>query len=1049
MDSLAAAEMLQAAFKTIAADSPILRTRIIQVSQHGLMQVVVNEPIVWRSAGSLAEYLELDRDEEMDLGKPLVRYAMVREGEVAHFVLTMHHALYDGWSMPLVVDRVNQAYQGISPRRPAAEFKHFIHYLNNTLDRAACDAYWRDQLAGATGQQFPRLPFEGYQTQADSLLEIDISLEGRRLPTCPNATVTLATVVRAAWALVASQYCSGNKDIVFGETLTGRNAPIVGAEEIEGPMITTVPVRVCIDGEATVEEYLQALAEQAVAQIPYEHAGLQHIRKLSDDALEACELRTGFVLHPAEGEVPADDKTPANGLVPAGDSEAAQEALKFNTYALMLVCSLSADGFFVMASFDSRTVDKGTMTRVLEQLRLVVHQLCEGNGKQLKLGDVHCLTEADKQELQTLSRHVAMADVDLAPLGVTKDEVEGAWIVDAADHQRLLPRGAAGELVVRTQKALGAPAIAITEAPEWFKGTGKPRLYRTGLLATLGADAGNPTLQILKPTKSLKQETGAKRPTATVPAATATSTKQKTLRRIWGRLLNTDEDKIYLGDSFFARGGDSITAMKLVSEARQQGMQLSVAQIFASRTLFEMANVMQPSPVEVVKQGVSKPQAKAEYRPYSLFFNAFMKRIQGMLQNKSWKIVDVLPARPLQEIAVRGTVELPRFSVRYELIHFEGPVDKARLFSACQELVARNEILRTAWVRLDGTCFSVIIDNPFTVPVVEYEIEDDDVESFANQISRLDSKTRMPYGSSFVKWFFVTNGTKSTLSFRISHAQYDEICLPIFLNQLHQLYQGSSHIPPSYPFSAFVNHTLQEDIPRAIPYWRDLLEGSSGISVLRPATPITNRRHFAIHRTVNIAARTRDITVATYPSAAWALTLARILGTSDVVFGEVASGRSVDVPGIPDANAIAGPCWQYVPTRVRFADIRSGHDLLAALQHQHMVTSSHDCMGLDEIVQHCTDWDPESVDWFDSVVHQDVAHVETLEFLGRKARFETLYPYEEPLREWKIQAFHSGETLTLEVVTFESWREHAVKLLDDIVVSMEQLVQRPWEELDV
>jgi hypothetical protein len=82
-------------------------------------------------------------------------------------------------------------------------------------------------------------------------------------------------------------------------------------------------------------------------------------------------------------------------------------------------------------------------------------------------------------------------------------------------------------------------------------------------------------------------------------------------------------------------------------------------------------------------------------------------------------------------------------------------------------------------------------------------------------------------------------------------------------------------------------------------------------------------------------------------------------------------------------------------------------------------------------------------------VHQDVAHVETLEFLGRKARFETLYPYEEPLREWKIQAFHSGETLTLEVVTFESWREHAVKLLDDIVVSMEQLVQRPWEELDV
>ncbi|KAL2127370.1 hypothetical protein VTI74DRAFT_10836 [Chaetomium olivicolor] len=1068
MESLEAAEMLQAAFKTINADSAILRTRIIQVSQRGLMQVVVNEPIVWRSANSLAEYLQLDRDEQMELGKPLVRYAMIREGGVAHFVLTMHHALYDGWSMPLVVDRVNQAYQGISPRRPAAEFKHFIHYLNHRLDRAACDAYWRKQLAGATGQQFPRLPYEGYQTQADSLLEVDISLEGRSLPACPNATVTLATVVRAAWALVASQYCSGNKDIVFGETLTGRNAPIVGAEEIEGPMITTVPVRVCIDREATVEEYLRSIAEQAVTQIPYEHAGLQHIRKLSDDAMEACELRTGFVLHPAAGDVTADERTPANGLVPAGDSEAAQEALKFNTYALMLVCSLSADGFFVMASFDSRTVDKDTMSRVLEQLRAVVHQLCQGDGKSLKVGDVQCLTEADKKELQTLSRGATLDNAVLSELGLAKDDVEAVWVVDAADHHRLLPRGAVGELVVESRKILGQRFAGI-EKPAWLnhltpeaagenETTGKARLFKTGLLATLGADTANAnkiSLNIVKSPKNGKQRLSAKRSVSTAPAVTATSTKQKTLRHIWSRLLNISEDKIYLGDSFFTRGGDSITAMKLVSEVRQQGMQLSVTQVFANRTLYEMANVMQPAPAVSVQEHAPKSQTQvtARYNPFSLLLSALMQRIQQTLENKSWKILDVVPARPLQDIAVRGTVELPRFSIRYELIHFDGQVDKVRLFRACQEVVARNEVLRTVFVRLEGTCFGVVLDNPFTVQVVEYEIEDDDVEGFANNVSRLDSRTRMPYGSSFVKWFFVTNGKKSTLSFRLSHAQYDEICLPIFLNQLHQLYQDSSVIPASYPFSAFVNHTLQDSIPRAIPYWRNLLAGSTGITALKPSTPVSNTRHYAIHRTVDISSRARDVTVATFPTAAWALTLARLVGTNDVVFGEVASGRSVDVPGIPDANSIAGPCWQYVPTRIRFADaanpLRTGHDLLVAVQHQHMTTSSHDCMGLEEIARHCTDWDPETVTWFDTVVHQDVAHVETLEFLGQKARFETVYPFEEPLREWKIQAFHQGETLTLEIVTFESWREHARKLLDDLVGAMEQLVQRPWEDLDV
>ncbi|KAK0634416.1 hypothetical protein B0T17DRAFT_586252 [Bombardia bombarda] len=1084
MDSLKEAERLQAAFEAIANDSAILRTRVIQVSQRGLMQVLVKEPILWHTAASLAEYLEKDRDEDMDLGKPLVRFALIREGESAHIVLTMHHALYDGWSMPLVIDRVNKAYQGLPLQRPPAEFKDFIRYLNSTLDREACDTYWREQLVGATGVQFPTLPFEGYQTQADSLLELDISLGGRKLPTSANVTITLATVIRAAWVLVASQYCSGNNEIVFGETLTGRNAPIVGADQIEGPMITTVPVRVSLDRDMTIEEYLQSIAEQMIAQMPYEHAGLQHIRRLTDDALQACELRTGLVLHPAAGEAPVTGENPASGLMPAGDTEAAQEALKFNTYALMLVCSLSADGCFVMASFDSKTVDKGTMERALDQLQLVVRQLCEDGGKQRKIRDIQRLTDVDKSKLQQLSKQVRARSADSDVFECTEDEIESLWIVDAADNEsggdnlRLVPHGAVGELLVETRRELAAPATVVVERPEWLndetaEGEGeRPRLYKTGRLAKFNLEGDSPTLCILRAAQP-RTNVIKKRPTTSAPSAVAaTSAKQKTLRSIWSRLLNIDEDAIYLGDSFFNRGGDSITAMKLVSEARQQGLQISVAQVFANRTLFDMANVMQASPTAAVSQ--EGDANRTEYKPFSLLEEEatalkiddeqdastqevipapFVERIRDSLTDKSWKITDILPARPLQEIAVRGTVDLPRFSIRYELLHFSGDVDKQKLLRACHELVARNEILRTVFVREAGTCYGVVLED-LPLPVVEYEIDGDDINAFTGQLCTLDSQTRMPYGSSFVKWFFVTNGAQCSLAFRLSHAQYDEICLPIFLHQLHQLYQDADAVPPSFPFSAFVAHTLRDSIPRAIPYWRDLLAGSTGITPFRPDTPIVSRRHFAIHRSVDISARSRDVTVATLPSATWALTLARHLGIADVVFGEVASGRSVDVPGVPDANSIAGPCWQYVPTRVRFNDskapIRTGHDLLAALQDQHMTTSSYDSMGLDEIVRDCTDWEPSSTQWFDSVVHQDVAHVEKLSFTGgQTASFETIYPFEEPLREWKIQAFRDGETLTLEVITFESWKEEAAGLLDELVVSLEQLVQRPWEDLNI
>ncbi|KAK3396835.1 hypothetical protein B0T20DRAFT_500273 [Sordaria brevicollis] len=1078
MESKASADKLRAAFEAINADCAILRTRIIH-SGRGLMQVVVKEPLHWHSAPTLAEYLESDRNEEMDLGKPLVRYGLIQDSdtEAYHFVLTMHHALYDGWSMPLVVDRVNQAYQGLTPRKPAAEFKHFINYLNNTLDRAACDTYWKDQLSGAaagTGLQFPALPFEGYQTRADSLWELYISLEGRKPPSSSpqTTTITLATIVRAAWALVASQYTAGNNDMIFGETLTGRNAPIVGADEIEGPMITTVPVRVVVDREQTVSEYLQGVAEQMITQIPYEHAGLQHIRRLSDDALQACELRTGIVLHPAAGEVGVTEDTPATGLVPAGDTEAAQEALKFNTYALMLVCSLEADGFLVMASFDSKTVEMGVVKKALEQLRRVVRQLCEEGGGERRVGEVECLTERDWEEVEKLSgvKNLA-AESDPFAKGIEEEDVEGVWLVDAADASRLVPVGAAGELVVESSKELDAPAVLLENIPGWYAGSKK--LYKTGQLAKFKVDGESASLTILKASEP-KTEVAKKKAasTAAPSAVAATSAKQKTLRKIWAKLLKVKEESIYLGDSFFNRGGDSIAAMKLVSEARQQGLKISVAQVFANRTLFDMANVMQTTGAVVD----AEEKVETEYKPFSLLEDnnkdSIIELAKNSLADKSWTISDILPTRPLQEIAVRGTVELPRFSLRYELMHFNALVDKTALFRACHEVVRRNEILRTVFVRDPASteCYGVVLSNLLT-SIAEYETDNTDVADFASQVCKLDAQTRMPYGSSFVKWFFITNGTQCSLAFRLSHAQYDEICLPIILHQFHQLYLGSpeSAIPPSYPFSHFVAHTLRDSIPAAIPYWRNLLSGSSGITRFRPSTPITSRKHFAIHRAVDISSRSRDVTVATLPSAAWALALARHVKSQDVVFGEVSSGRSSDIPGVKDTNAVTGPTWQYVPARVQFDNpakpIRTGHDLLAEMQTQHMASSAYDSMGLEEIVKSCTDWTVEKDMWFDTVVHQDVAHVENLEFAsqeggkgekegggdGANARFETLYCYEEPLREWKVQAFRDekGEEMVLEIVTMECWREEAEVVLGEVCEALRQLVERPWEVLDV
>ncbi|KAF7550764.1 hypothetical protein G7046_g7920 [Stylonectria norvegica] len=1003
LPDLETANRLISAFDSAQQDCPILRTRIVQASGRGLMQVVVKGKLEFYSGQDLNEYLINDRNESMDLGKALVRYAVIINAETgtASFVLTMHHAIYDGWAMPLVVERVNRAYNNQTLSRPAS---------SNTLS-----SILRTWIAPG-----PRL------SGAIDLTEpTDLNFRLCLGPAIRPRLTHFSKLIRAAWALVVSQYINST-DIVFGETLTGRNAPIVGAEEIEGPMITTVPVRVQVDHEAHVSEYLLDVQEQTIAQIPHEHFGLQHIRRLSPDALEACELRTGLVLHPstAGDEEPSED-LPANRLVPAGDEEAAQEALKFNTYALMLVCSIDPKGFLVMASFDSKTVAEPMMERILNQLKQTARLLSEKS--ETPLGKLAYLTEEN------------LVDLREATSGFSDDKIfqeytgaKAAYIVDPHSPDRILPKGAVGELVVRSSAELEFPVIGV---PAWLgtlRGDDESALagkfYKTGKLAKFNGD-GN----IEFTGQTSKSNAGTLTQRRPVKRVSATSRKQRKLRGLWSRVLRIPEEDIGLNDSFFLRGGDSIAAMKLVSEARLAGAKLTVVQIFQKRSLYDMANAMGEAEANTQKAEKLPAFSLLEKEDSSGFVEEV---IRPQLANPKWKITNVLPARPLQEIAVKGTVQIPRFSTRYELMYFDSAVDRPRLMESCRELLSRNEILHTVFVEHQGQGYGAVIEG-LEADFVHYEI-DGDVEMFAKQLCQLDVMTKMPMGSCFVKWFLVEgNDGKACLLFRISHAQYDEICLPLILRQLSALYEGKP-VQDTIPFSSYVGHVVRENIPKAIEYWKELLEGSS-ISIFRPDIPVERKNHFAIHKTVDMSSRSKETTVATLPTAAWALCLAKRLSVRDVTFGEVVSGRNID---FPNADAVMGPCWQYVPVRVKFSPSWTVSDLLGHVQDQHIATSAHEGIGLKELVKMCTDW-PLTTDWFDTVVHQDVEHVETLDFQTASSRMETVYVHEEPLREWKIQAFVQGEKLTLEIVTVESWGEYAKGLLEDLADVMTFLVQDP------
>ncbi|KAL6904028.1 hypothetical protein GGI43DRAFT_399484 [Trichoderma evansii] len=377
---------LRLAWEQVSRAMPILRTRFVQHSEMGLMQVVLDEPICWISATNLDAYLEADITQPMDLGDPLTRYALVQDdtGTQKWLVWTIHHSLYDGWSMNLLIDAAHRAFMGQQVNE-GPQFQSFIQYIRNQGTESV-ENYWRNSLANYDHLPFPILPPSVDQPVLDKETRYEIT-QHRRFK-----DITTPNLVRAAWALV-SGHMGGSEDVVFGATVSGRNAPVVGIEAIAAPTFATVPVRVKLSSTQRATDYLEMVQQQAVDMIPFEQIGLHQISNISLDSQKASAFQTLLVIQPKERSIMDDSSYSSLGTW----RNNSQQAL--NTYALILEIHLGEEHVTIEARFDTRVLEPSVVDRLLKQLEFVMHQLDDVRGTQKLLKDITMVAPSDLEQI--------------------------------------------------------------------------------------------------------------------------------------------------------------------------------------------------------------------------------------------------------------------------------------------------------------------------------------------------------------------------------------------------------------------------------------------------------------------------------------------------------------------------------------------------------------------------------------------------------------------------------------------------------------------------
>lgn len=364
----------------------ILRTRIFLTDNHhaALQGTLKAETLRWTQADDVMKHLADDKVRPMGYGDPLTRYALVETEHGTWFIWTIHHCLYDGWTMPRILAMVERAYQNLPLAKPA-NFNLFISHL---LDRDPEEShqFWKDYLAGAQRTTLPKRVTAPGPGQARGFLEKHQPI------TLSNRRHTPRTIISAALGLVLGKRIDSD-DVVFGTTVSGRDVPIDDIEDIMGPTIATVPTRVLMNPNNTINELLDTVQRLAVSMGPHEHEGIHNIASLGQSYREACDFQVYLVIqHDDSGHLDSEalgqwqgESGKPNGL---------------STYPLMIECGVQRGGIGIQASFDSELLSEIDMEQILDQFYFTLGQLLENSGDH-KLQDLQFTSMSDLQQIMT------------------------------------------------------------------------------------------------------------------------------------------------------------------------------------------------------------------------------------------------------------------------------------------------------------------------------------------------------------------------------------------------------------------------------------------------------------------------------------------------------------------------------------------------------------------------------------------------------------------------------------------------------------------------
>ncbi|UHA75790.1 amino acid adenylation domain-containing protein [Paenibacillus sp. 481] len=352
--------------------------------------------------------LAADKQEKFSLDQVPFRLTLCRRTEKEYSLLiTFHHILFDGWSTGIILKEWLTAYrmlaEGITPELPQKpRFKQFVQ-LQQQQDKKRQEAYWSEYLQELRNKPIPAAKSGSKVEKAIIAVRTEKRDEAfvSELNRFVQAEeVTQASVFYTAWGLLLQHYTNSD-DVMFGATVSGRDASIPGIEQMAGLFINTLPLRVKAASDHSLSELLREVNRSVQANDEVASTSLTDI-KTYGQLRSSGKLFDSIVVME---NYPLDQVlTGTNGPL-AITSHSMEEETEFD----LTIRIMMTDQLELAFTYNKCVYSDDMMEKLASHYLNIVHQIVQAWIKvtayrDMKLKDIGFLTKQELQQLQHINQ---------------------------------------------------------------------------------------------------------------------------------------------------------------------------------------------------------------------------------------------------------------------------------------------------------------------------------------------------------------------------------------------------------------------------------------------------------------------------------------------------------------------------------------------------------------------------------------------------------------------------------------------------------------------